>query len=487
LIYEPLYQYNILKPGVTYPWLATSYSFGAGDKSLVITLRKGVTWSDGKPFISADVAFTFELLKKYPALNSDGIDFATVSAEGSYKVKMTFAQPNFGQLYYILNQTPILPEHIWSTVGNPTKYLDKNPIGTGPYVLKSFTPQYMVLTKNPHYWQPGLPKVDTITYPSVGSADAQNAATNAGVDTWSGATEPNVKELFVGKSPYNHAWYPPTGVNALFPNLTVYPLNEPAVRQAISLAINRQHVTTLGEYGYEPPVKTLTGLILPNQQSLLAPQYQKAVPTHNVAEAKRLLAQAGLKAGPNGMLVGKNGSPINLTLVDPSSYTDYMSDLQVIASDLKAVGIGTSIQGTSVATWTSDMETGEFDLTVYWSNSGPSPFYVYNGWLNDSLTAPIGKNASADFERWYDPASQHYLAEYERGTTDAQRTAAIQGLEGVLVKDLPVIPLVYSVDWGNYRTNVVTGFPTPSDSYTSPGISTPNVELVVLHLHPVKG
>ncbi len=69
MIYEPLVQYDPQRPGVTYPWLATSWSWSNGDKSLSFTLRKNVTWSDGKPFTSADVVYTFNLMKKVSVLS----------------------------------------------------------------------------------------------------------------------------------------------------------------------------------------------------------------------------------------------------------------------------------------------------------------------------------------------------------------------------------------------------------------------------------
>ena len=66
MIYEPLWQYDVVKPTITYPWLATAYSLTNNDELLTLTLRKGVTWSDGKPFTSADVVETFSILKKLP-------------------------------------------------------------------------------------------------------------------------------------------------------------------------------------------------------------------------------------------------------------------------------------------------------------------------------------------------------------------------------------------------------------------------------------
>jgi peptide/nickel transport system substrate-binding protein len=72
LVNEPLFEFDVLKANVSYPWLATKYSFANGGKTLTFDLRKGVTWSNGKPFTSADVAYTFDLLNRVPAANDYG-------------------------------------------------------------------------------------------------------------------------------------------------------------------------------------------------------------------------------------------------------------------------------------------------------------------------------------------------------------------------------------------------------------------------------
>ena len=89
MIYEPLVQFNILKEGSTYPWLATAWTWSDGDKTLTFKLRDGVKWTDGQPFTSADVVFTFELMKKYAALNVNGVDFASITAPDDKTVVMT--------------------------------------------------------------------------------------------------------------------------------------------------------------------------------------------------------------------------------------------------------------------------------------------------------------------------------------------------------------------------------------------------------------
>jgi peptide/nickel transport system substrate-binding protein len=72
-VYEPLVFINPLQNGKTTPMLATSWKWGAGNKSIAFTIRKGVTFSDGTPLSPSDVVFTFDLLKKYPALDLGGV------------------------------------------------------------------------------------------------------------------------------------------------------------------------------------------------------------------------------------------------------------------------------------------------------------------------------------------------------------------------------------------------------------------------------
>ena len=82
LIYEPLLQANAIKPGQYYNWLATGYTWSNGGKSITFTIRPGVKWSNGTPMTAADVAFTFNMLKKYPDVNNTGLAVGSVSSSG---------------------------------------------------------------------------------------------------------------------------------------------------------------------------------------------------------------------------------------------------------------------------------------------------------------------------------------------------------------------------------------------------------------------
>jgi peptide/nickel transport system substrate-binding protein len=107
---------------------------------------------------------------------------------------------------------------------------------------------------------------------------------------------------------------------------------------------------------------------------------------------------------------------------------------------------------------------------------------AYEGWLDYALSGPVGKNATGNVERWNDPATQQYLSDYRTATTDDARLTAMHGLEKVMVDNVPIIPLVYSVDWAMYRSETVTGWPTDADPYAPAAPYTPGAEIVVLRL-----
>lgn len=480
--YEPLIQFDLLKPGTTYPWLATSWKWSNGDRTLTLDLRKGVTWTDGKPFTARDVTFTFDLLKRYPAVNGNGIRFKTVRSLGPHAVQLTFAHPSYTEFYNIGTNVPIIPEHIWAHV-NPTKFADKHPVGTGPFELKSITNESVFLSRNPHFWQKGKPAISGIRLPGYTGNTTADTAIEDGQLEWSGYFIPDQQKDYLSKSRFYHSFQPPTSVVALVPNLTVAPLNNLAVRRAISLGLNRPVVARLAESGQAIPVSTETGL-LPSEQTYMSPSYKNAKFHFNDSKAKQLLKSAGFVMGKRGIFT-KNGKPLSLSIVDPSGYTDYITGASVIQSELKKIGIAIHIQGVSTNAWTEDLASGKFDLTIDYSNGeGLTPFQVYQGWLDASLTAPVGKTALADWERWNDPHTRVLVRQYENATTSTARRNALYGMEAVLVKDLPVLPIFYGPDWAHYSTKHFTGFPSAANPYEPASPFAPTDEVVALRIKP---
>ncbi|MHB1974507.1 MAG: ABC transporter substrate-binding protein [Acidimicrobiales bacterium] len=479
-IYEPLLQFDAAKAGVIYPWLATKYAFSDAGKKITFTMRPGVKWSNGTPMTAADVAFTYNLVKKYPAINTGGLTMTNVSTSGD-TVTLTFATAQYTNLQNIAS-VYIVPQSIWSTVGNPATYVDANPVGSGPYTLGTFTPQGFTMVKNPNYWQARKVRIGTLDFPAYASNTNAEAALFSGQLGWAGNFIPNLKKLFLSKSKYNTAWEAATGTNSLEPNLNRFPLNQLPVRQAISLAINRTAISTEGEAGLEPVSTNASGLTLPVFGAYLAPSVKKDTlsPTGNVAAAEKVLEAAGWKKGSNGYFE-KGGKVLAFSISDPTSYTDYAADASIISTELKQAGMDVTFNGQSVTAWSSGIASGNFDAVIHWSNGGVNPYNLYNGWLNSALDT---SSASGDYEHLHNALINAELSKVAAAPSIGAETAALAPIEQYVATNLPVIPLVDSVAWSEVNGQKIGGWPTPQNPYETAQPATPTNEVIVLHLFP---
>src|SRR6202020_1350949 len=123
LVNEPLFIFNTLNSAqAPIPMLATGDSYSNGGKTLTLTIRSGVKWNDGKPFSAADVAFTFNAMKAEKAIDlnalwaNDGGPLTSVTAKGSDQVVFTFNAPAQSYFYYVADQSPIIPQHIFGAM-----------------------------------------------------------------------------------------------------------------------------------------------------------------------------------------------------------------------------------------------------------------------------------------------------------------------------------------------------------------------------------
>jgi peptide/nickel transport system substrate-binding protein len=488
LIYEPLIQFDIAAPPKYYPWLATGYSWSNGGKTIAFTIRSGVKWSNGALLTPADVAFTFNLVKANASINSGGLDISSVSTSGN-KVILTFPTPQYANLEEI-GGTAIVPQSIWGKAGNPGTYTDAHPVGTGPYMLSSFTPQGFTLVKNPHYWQPSLVKVDKIYFPVYTSNTGALTALFSGQITWTGNYIPGLQQQFVDKSPaYHHFWEAAGGDESLEPNLTKWPTNQLAVRQAMSLAVNRTVLASEGEAGLENPELNSTGLTSPTFNPWSGPvASMKFSASSQTAQAEQVLKSAGYTKGSGGYFQ-KDGKTVAFTIISPSAYTDMSEVDSIAAQELRNAGIDATFQGISVNAWNTDVADGDFQVTEHWSNGGIAPYNMYNGWLNSALAS--GSSATGDYERLNDPALDADLAKLSGAPTVAGQTTDLVPLEKYVAANLPVIPVTTASEWFEYNSQDFTGWPTQQDPYdtgqpsgSNNGPGSGSDEVVVLHLSP---
>ncbi|HET6187103.1 MAG TPA: hypothetical protein VFE59_08885, partial [Trebonia sp.] len=184
----------------------------------------------------------------------------------------------------------------------------------------------------------------------------------------------------------------------------------------------------------------------------------------------------------------KNGQKITFSIEDPVSYSDYYLDSQLIAKQLQALGIDAKVQGdggpNGPTTWTNDLNNGTFSAAIHWGNQGLTPYFTYDNWMDNALSAPVGKVASADYGRYNSPQAQAALAAYAKASTPAELNAAVASLANIESTDVPVAPLLLGASWAEYSTRDYTGWPSSSNAYMDPGPNIPEILYTVQQLKP---
>ena len=484
-VYEPLMFVDTLQNAKVTPWLASSYAWSNGSRTLTFTIQKDVTFSDGKPMTAADVAFTFNLLKKFPALDVNSVwsVLSSVSQAGD-TVVMRLKAAAVPYFYYIADQVPIVPEHIWASIKDPVTYADSNPVGTGAYTVGRCTPQNITYLANPHYWQPGLPKIAKVLYPAFTSNDTANSYLATGQAQWGSQFIPNIGAFYTSKSSNNRYWFAPIANVSLIPNLTVPGLSSVAVRQAIAYALDRSKIAGVGEYGEEPGA---------NQNGVVTPTFSSWLDTaaaakfrygYNPAKAQSLLRQAGYVKGSDG-IYAKGGQKLSFTGINIGGYSDWVASMAMIQSELKAVGIGLTVENLAQNDYFSRLQSGNYQFAYYAQTGGPTPYYEFRQWLYSANSAPIGKNAVTNWERYSSPATDKLLDSYASTTSAAAQHAIVNQLQQIVLSDVPYIPITESVAWFQYNTASFTGWPSQSDPYAIPAVyAYPDMGQVLLHLSP---
>jgi peptide/nickel transport system substrate-binding protein len=462
--------------------LATDFTWSPKKDSIVFTIRDGVKWSDGQAFSADDVVYTFNLMKQVPALDLyalwTGAGLTSVTAAGN-KVTMKFKAPAEPYFFNFANQVGIVPKHIWSTgdpAAKPATYPDAKPVGTGPYKVESCSSNNISYVANGTYWQPGKPYLEKVQYPAYLDNNPANLDLQSGKAQWGGQYIPNIDVFYKAKSPENNYWFPPTANVALVPNLdpSHKATSTLAVRQAIAYALDREQISKIGESGYQPAANQ-TGVVTPtfdkyfDKDALTAAGYDKP----NQDKAKQLLQGAGYSAS----------NPLKLSVITVTGYTDWDASLAVVKQQLAAVGIELTIQDLQQQSYNQKLYTGDYDLAYSSQSGGPTPYYELRQLLYSKNSAPIGKQANSNYERYLNPEVDKLFDQYASADPDTQ-VKLIKQISGFMIKDVPVIPTTESVDWYQYNTKDIAGWPTQDDPFAQPApYNIPDVGQVLANLY----
>lgn len=481
-IYDQLYIVN------TYdcteePQLATGYEW-ASPTELHIQTREGVEWNDGEPFTAEDVAFTFNLLRDNPALDTRGVapGLAGAEAVSDTEAVLTFEQPAYARSGFYL-QTLIVAEHVWADVEDPVTFTAEDAaVGTGAFRVKSFNPQRFTVEANPTSWHADDVVVDELWFEKAdagGQVDQLKLA--RGEYDSNTMYVPDVEDTYVAKDPEHHKyWFPSGSPISLFMNLTRAPFDDVDFRRAVAHGIDKEKLTEDAGAGYvEAASQTL--LVLPGQADWLDPSIpDQGMLAYDLAKADAMLTEAGYAVDSSGTRLGTDGEPLAFTFITPQGWSDWTAAANSLKEDFADLGIAVTVETPEYVALEQDRLTGNYDMTFGVRAGQCSMFQNYDEPLGSTNTAPVGERATTNEVRWSDPGTDALLAELAGTPEPEEQKPIVHELQQVMVDQVPFVPLWYGGKWFEYTTTNVTGWPNADDPHAGPD----NQVLIYTRLQP---
>lgn len=495
-IYEPLVVFNKMQSGKPYPRLATDFKLADDLKSVVFDLRPGVKWSDGQDFTASDVTFTFDLLKKFPALdfNSAWGLIDGVEAVSPTQVKFTFKSPTaLGPEKLVL--TPIVPEHVWKDIKDPVTFANENPVGSGPMTeIRRFTPEIYEQCRNPHYWDADNLKVDCFRFPQVSTNDQALAAAQSGSLDWFASFLPDIEKTYVANDPEHYKYWLPPG------NMVAFTMNQESpdegnreafqnleFRHAVSLAMDRKSMVDIAGYGY-PTLNDDPSGVGASFPSWNNPEVKKQFgqyATFDEAKAKAHLAEAGFKdKDGDGFVETPSGKKIAFDIIVPNGWTDWVDTVKIGVDGLTAIGINAKLATPESTVWRQQLVDGTFNMAITSYVVGTTPYLQ----LSDAFHSRNKGKTRFTAQRFFTPELDKLLDSFEQTTDDGKRHDILNQVQMIVAENMPYVPVYNNPVWYEYNTKRFTGWASPENPFVSPQNSDNNHDrlLHLLALRPVQ-
>jgi len=492
MILEPLANYN--ETGEMVPVLAQELPKAADDlKSIVWKLKPGVVWSDGSPFTAADVVFTADYcLHPEGGCNSSSnfTDVSSIEALDDLTVKISFkvAKP-FPYGPFVGAQVPIIQkaqfENCMGAKAPECTKANFGPIGTGPFVVTEFRANDVVTyAANDKYRDADKPHFATVVL--KGGGDAASAARSV-LETgefdyaWNLQVEPeilnqmakagkgkvisafgsSVERLMVQMTNPDPALGDKRGTYQGGKNPHPY-LSDPAVRRALSLAIERNILVETG-YGSAGQV-TCNVLPAPAVYASTANDWCK---TQDVAAANKLLDDAGWVRGSDGVRA-KDG--VRLSILYQTSTNSVRQATQALIKQMwQQIGVETELRNISASVFfggdQSSPDTFQkffADIEMYTNNfDGTDPEKYMARWTCSEIPGPEKQWVGSNMPRYCDPAYDALVAEMGQTASLEKRAAMAKKMNDMLIESGAIIPLIHrgsvsahSLKLGGVKLNV---------------------------------
>lgn len=495
-MYEPLVIFNALQGGTPEYRLAESYEYSDDLLTLIFTLREGLTWSDGEPLTANDVAFTFDLMEQYPALDARAVwpKLESVTAVDDRTVEIRMNEVDAGLIYQLVQVYPV-PEHIWAEIADPVTYTNDTTVGSGPLTeIDRFTPQEYIQCANPNYWDAESLHVDCVRLPQLANNDqVLTAAANGELD-WFGSFLPDIERTYVGTDPDNHGYWFPAGSPVYFSlNMeTTEPgleeaFNDVAFRRAFSMAMDRQAMVDIAGYGY-PTVNDYPSGLGRAYHSWNNPEVEAEYGRYtqfDIEGARALLEEAGYAdADGDGYIDSPSGEPIAFSIIVPNGWTDWVNTVQLAVEGLNELGINASMQTPESPAWTDQLIAGDYQAALNSVTTGVTPHYF----MDQSLHSRHIGQSRFQSSRYSNPELDAALDAFNGTTDEAEQTELMNDIQMLIAEDMPLINVFNNPLWYEYNTARFTGFFNADNPVARPVVysGVPERLLHLLALRPVE-
>lgn len=363
-------------------------------KRIVVHVRKGVVWADGAPLTAADWIFTYHaVMNPNNAVKTQyGWDaIASASAPDPYTIDIRLKRPNvavLGILAFGGAAYPPMPAHLLAKLPNlNTAAFNSRPLSSGPYLLKAWNHgTSLVFVPNPRYFR-GAPKIKEVVWKVVPDVNTLfNELTTHEVDVYPGINANSIARLSqIGGITVVHrlnANWRHLGINASRPQLA-----DARVRRAISEAVDWKRIE--GTVFHSLDRLAVSDIFPESWAAPKLPPYR-----YDPADAKRLLAQAGWRLGPDGVL-HRGALAMRVTIYATTGHQENTESQVLIQSMLRDVGIDVAIRnypGSYLFATDGPLYTGKYDLEWSIETNGPDP--DNSGSWNAAFIPPRGANTS---------------------------------------------------------------------------------------------
>ena len=422
--------------------LAESWETSDDQLTWTFSLREGVTFHDGSEFDSADVVYSYNRIIDEELSNSFRFqNVASVEAPDPQTVVITLSQPTPNLLERIgsFKGMAILPENAAEDLDLTT---EAN--GTGPFRLESSNATSTELTAYEDYWG-GAPSINGIEFRYITEPAAALTALQNGEVQWTDNVPPQQIESLEGDDSVELRTTPSVDYWYMSMNLTRPPFDNPDVRRAISLAVDREAVAEAAWFGAAQANQTA----IPEDSFFY---YDYAPFDHDPEEARRVLQGAGVQ------------TPLQMGLMVTDEFPETVTAAQVIAGQLEEVGVEVNIETLDFATWLDRQGAGDFDA-----------FYL--GWLGNLDPAAYYQeqhqtDGPNNYQGYSNPEVDRLLQEAAGQTDEAARKELYDQAAKIIVDDVSYLYL-YNPDVVQAWVPGLSGYEIRADK----AINFENVEL----------